>query len=305
MSNSTRVGAAVLDLLASLYPSPVAKRHAAMGKAPGDPGYGDAYARRQYMQKVRFGTPAGDALPPLFGKDVLEIGCGHGGITCYLASIGARSVMGIDINTDNVAYGKRLAEELAAARGTSLPVAFQEMDASQLDLPNESYDVVVAENVFEHFDDPGAVLREVHRVLRPDGVLVVPVFSSIISKHGLHLKNGLGLPWANLVFSEETIVAALARRARRFPRLYEVYPGLRENPRTVRDVRKYRDLNGITYGDFVALAAESGFDVRKFRVHHTAVGRVVKRLVPRLGDSRVGEALSTGAAALLTKRASS
>lgn len=292
----------LLDALATLYPNPSAKKHRRRGRKPGDPGYGDAYARDQFMQKVRHGSPAGAGFPPLFGKDVLEIGCGHGGISCYLAAIGANRVLGIDLDLSRVEFGQRLAESIGDRRGARLPVEFAEMDASALELPSESFDVVVAENVFEHFDDPEAVLREVFRVLRPGGHLVVPVFSSIVSKHGLHLKTGLGLPWANLAFSERSIVGALERRARRNPRLYETYPGLRDREvRRVRDVRRYRDLNDITYERFRGLAHRVGFQIESFHVHRTVAGRVLARVLPGTARDRVDEVLSTGAAATLRK----
>jgi len=306
MPNDARIqlSAALLDRLASLCPSPIAKKHARMGKTPGSEGYGEAYARHQFMSKVWHGTPLGEDMPSLLGKDVIEIGCGHGGITCYLASLGARRVVGVDINTANVLFGEALAREIAEQRGAEqLPVEFREMNASALEFADASFDVVVAENVFEHFDDPEAVMREAFRVLRPAGKLLVPVFSSIVSKHGLHLKNGIRLPWTNLVFSEATIVEAMKRRARRHPELLEIYPGLRGEPTSVRDLRKYRDLNDITYPKFLAMARRAGFVVRAFRVHETSVGRVLARVIPRVKDSRVTEVLSTGAAAVLEKPA--
>jgi len=149
--------------------------------------------------------------------------------------------------------------------------------------------------------DPMGMLAECSRVLRPGGRLVVPLFSSIYSKFGLHLKHGLKLPWANVVFSEATILRAMQRLAGDNPRLYDVYPGLKSNPQRVRDVRRYRDLNDITYGSFKRMANESGFLLQSFKPFPTRLGMIVRR-TPGLRDTVVMDVLSTGASAVLRKR---
>jgi SAM-dependent methyltransferase len=291
----------LLDGLASVWPSPTGARTARLGAAPGTPEYGHAYALDQFLSKMRFGSILGREMPSLLGLDVLEIGCGHGGITCYLACLGARRVVGIDLNMANVEYGRELATKIARHRGAELPIDFVEMDAATLTFDAASFDLVIAENAFEHFTDPGAVMRAVHRILRPGGRLLVPIFSSIWSKYGLHLKHGLRVPWANLVFSERVIIGAMARRARRDPKLFELYPGLQNNPEKVRDLRRHRDLNDITYGEFQRLAVEAGFAVQTFTVHATTLGRVLRRVAPALASGRTAEILSGGAAAVLVK----
>lgn len=295
---------AILDRLASLSSSPAARREARLGARPGDAEWGDLYALEQYLHKVRHGSLLGADQPSLLGKDVLEIGCGHGGISCFLAAIGARRVVGIDLSVENAEFGRRLANLFAAHQGRALPVQFLEMDASDLRFDAQSFDVVVAENAFEHFVDPEAVLRECFRVLRPSGVLLVPVFSSIKSKYGLHLKRGLRLPWANLVFSEGVIVEAVRRRAKRDDSLYQTYPGLRDpSVATVRELRRYKDLNDITYGRFLTMSESVGFSVDAFRIHRTLLGRFLTRLSGPSpgGPSFRDEVLSTGAGAVLRK----
>src|SRR5262245_30114002 len=126
--------AALLDGVASLWPSPTAARTARLGAAPGTRESGRAQVLEQFMNKVRFGSPLGVDMPPLFGKDVLEIGCGHGGITCYLACLGARRVLGIDVNTAHVEYGRELAQSISEGLGRPLPIEFKEMDAADMKL---------------------------------------------------------------------------------------------------------------------------------------------------------------------------
>ena len=286
----------LLFQLARRWPSPVASNVARLGAEPGTDAYNTAYAQDQFDRKVRNGLGVS-----VTGLDVLEIGCGHGGISCYLACAGARRVVGIDLNTKNLGFARRFAESQARRLGGSaLPLSFMEVDARRLSFHDHSFDLVVADSLFEHVMDPEAVLRESHRVLRPGGSLLVPIFSSIYSKFGLHLKHGLKMPWANLFFSEATILRALKRLADETPRLYELYPGLGGTPVRVRDVRKYGDLNDITYGRFRTMAAAAGFTVQSFRPHQTLAGEVVRR-VPGVRQTVLMDVFSVGAAALLRK----
>ena len=117
----------------------------------------------------------------VFEKEVLEIGCGHGSISCFLACAGARNVVGIDVNMHSMQYAREFAEKLGAGFSGRLPVTFEEMDAYSLTFGPETFDVVVSENSFEHFMRPERVMEESFRVLRPGGVLLVPVFSSILN----------------------------------------------------------------------------------------------------------------------------
>jgi len=48
-------------------------------------------------------------------------------------------------------------------------------EASRLPVATASFDIAVLNNMLEHVDDPGAVLSEAHRVLRPGGTAIVLV----------------------------------------------------------------------------------------------------------------------------------
>jgi ubiquinone/menaquinone biosynthesis C-methylase UbiE len=287
----------LLYRVARNWPSPVANRLADFG-APSTDASNAAYARHQFDRKVRIGLQVA-----VSGLDVLEIGCGHGGISCYLASVGARHVVGIDINTKNLTFARGIVEEHERRLGgAKLPLNFVVTDARHMGFSDGSFDLIVADSLFEHVMDPEALLKESHRLLRPKGKLLVPLFSSIYSKNGLHLKHGLKMPWANLVFSEATILRALRRLADENPQLFEQYPGLRNNPQRVRDVRRYGDLNDITYGRFREMAASTGFGVSWFRpVPVNRFGEVLRR-VPVVRDSLLMDIMSTGASALLVRQ---
>jgi ubiquinone/menaquinone biosynthesis C-methylase UbiE len=287
----------LLYRMAKRWPSPMAKLKNELGAEPGTDAYDMAYAQHQFDWKVRNGL-----MREVTGLDVLEIGTGHGGIACYLAAVGARSVVGIDLNTKHLEFARRFAKIAAARYGDNyqMPVSFAEMSANEMSFSDATFDLVLADNVFEHFTDPEAVMRESYRVLKPGGMLLVPVFSSILSKYGPHLKHGLKMPWSQVVFSESTIVRAMQRLAADDPNLFELYPGLSDSPKRIRDLRRYKDLNDITYRKFKQMASGIGFQVESFSVYGTRLGKVVGRL-PLIGKTRVTDILSTGAAAVLRK----
>jgi ubiquinone/menaquinone biosynthesis C-methylase UbiE len=287
----------LLYRLARNWPSPMTQKTRKFGAEPGTDAYEIAYSQEQFDRRVQNGIGM-----PVFDRDVLEVGCGHGGISCFLAACGARRVVGIDLNLRSLEWARKLAGRLSAHFGPSayLPVEFLEMDAYRLTFDDEAFDVVVSENSFEHFVHPEQVMREAFRVLRPGGTLLVPIFSSIYSKYGLHLKHGLKLPWANLFWSEKTIIRAMYRLAAERPELYEFYPGLNGNPMHVRDLRKHGDLNDITHRKFKEMALRIGFEIDKFRPLPTHFGLLI-RMLPVLKNSILSDIYSLGATALLTK----
>jgi ubiquinone/menaquinone biosynthesis C-methylase UbiE len=288
----------ILYRLAKNWPSPMERMTRQFGAEPNSEAYNMAYAQHQFDWKVRNGM-----LREVTGLDVLEIGTGHGGIACFMAAVGARSVVGIDLNTKHLDIARRFAKIASARYGSDfeLPVKFLEMSANQMAFADATFDLVLADNVFEHFTEPEAVMKESYRVLRPGGGILIPVFSSILSKYGLHLKHGLKLPWANVFFSERTIIRAMHRLAEGDPKLFDLYPGLSDSPRRVRDLRRHKDLNDITYREFKAMAGRCGFQVEMFSIYATRTGKVLSQL-PLVGKTRLMDILSTGAAAFLRKK---
>lgn len=105
---------------------------------------------------VRIGISADD--------HVLDIGSGTGGPAVHLARTTGCRVTGVDLNPVGVEVGGTL----AASAGLSDRVAFHLGDAAELSFPDGHFDAALSINVFNVFPDKLAVLRGIHRVLRPD-----------------------------------------------------------------------------------------------------------------------------------------
>jgi SAM-dependent methyltransferase len=97
-------------------------------------------------------------------KRVLDAGCGTAYGTEILAGAGASEVVGVDIDPGVV--------EAARGRG-GVDVSFEVADARDLPFTDGTFDVVVCFEVIEHVEDPEAILDELRRVLRPEGLLAV------------------------------------------------------------------------------------------------------------------------------------
>lgn len=98
---------------------------------------------------------------------VLDLACGPGIVTEALAG-SAGLVVGLDITEGMVT---RCRDRNQAAGNTN--VACLQGDSSNLPFASNSFDVVVTRSAVHHFSEPAVVLAEVHRILRPGGVLTV------------------------------------------------------------------------------------------------------------------------------------
>ena len=56
------------------------------------------------------------------------------------------------------------------------------LDITKIDLPDESYDMVIANHVLEHVSSYEAALSELRRILKPDGTMIVSFPPASIKK---------------------------------------------------------------------------------------------------------------------------
>lgn len=105
-------------------------------------------------------------------RKAVDVGCGSGR-NMQLLSCHADWVMGFDRSP--------AALELASAHGFPTSQA----DGQAIPLADSSVDLLTAFDVLEHLDDDLAALDEFHRVLRPDGLLLVtvPAYRFLWSEH--------------------------------------------------------------------------------------------------------------------------
>jgi ubiquinone/menaquinone biosynthesis C-methylase UbiE len=102
-------------------------------------------------------------LGDVAGKDMLELGCGAAEWSRALARAGAR-VTGLDNSEERLAHARR------AIEASGLDVRLIHASAESVPLPDDSFDVVMADHGAPSFADPYLVVPEVARLLRPGGL---------------------------------------------------------------------------------------------------------------------------------------
>lgn len=108
-------------------------------------------------------------LAPTPESHVLEIGSGNGAAAVYLATTTQARVTGLDNNETGI----RIATELAKSKGLEDRVTFRHGDATRpFPFPDETFDAVFANDTFSLISERPALLRQCHRVLRPNGRLL-------------------------------------------------------------------------------------------------------------------------------------
>ena len=98
----------------------------------------------------------------LKGKKFLEVGCGLGYFSNKASKIGA-NVTGIDIGPNLVEINKK-----KTPKGV-----FKVASASDLPFKDETFDVVLSTEVIEHVNNQKSALKEMCRVLKKNGILVI------------------------------------------------------------------------------------------------------------------------------------
>lgn len=107
---------------------------------------------------------------PVAERDVLEVGCGRGGGAAYIARyLKPRQMTGLDRTPPAIAFARN---HFAAEKN----LRFVEGDAHSLPFEDNSFDAVVNIESAQHYADIELFLREVHRVLRPGGHLLIACF---------------------------------------------------------------------------------------------------------------------------------
>jgi ubiquinone/menaquinone biosynthesis C-methylase UbiE len=128
-------------------------------------------------------------LPSETIKDVLELGCGTGTVAAFLSETYNMKVWGTDYDHEQIQIARKQHRE-------NEHLTYRVEDATHLLFEDACFDLVVSQNVFHHLSKWQTAVREVARVLRPEGFLlwldiafpkwVARLFQPFVKNHGLY-----------------------------------------------------------------------------------------------------------------------
>jgi ubiquinone/menaquinone biosynthesis C-methylase UbiE len=144
-------------------------------------------------------------LPTEAIEDILEIGCGTGAVAAYLAETYKMNVRGTDYDSAQIQIARKRHPE-------NEHLTYRVEDAAHLSFQDASFDMVVSQNVFHHLPDWPAAVKEVARVLRPQGFLIwldlaFPKFfqklvQPLVKNHSLYCISDITLVFINNGFEQ-------------------------------------------------------------------------------------------------------
>ena len=99
------------------------------------------------------------------GDKFLEIGCGNGSACKQIAKDHKFSVIGVDVDPDQIKNAKKDIEKLNN-------IKFFVADATNLDFNENEFDIIYSSGVLHHINNWNMVLKEINRILKPKGYYI-------------------------------------------------------------------------------------------------------------------------------------
>ena len=176
-------------------------------------------------------------------------------------------------------------------RLASPKLSFLLSTVDRLPLPDASVDTAVSYDVFEHVEKPAALANELARVVRDDGMALIGTWSWC-HPFAPHLWSVMPVPWAHLVVSERTLLAACRRLYHSgwyVPNRHDFdAAGQRKKDKYTETALPRSYLNQYRIRDFERAFSEAGWSVE---THAIAFGSI-RRLQPLLRFRPVRDWLS-------------
>ncbi len=212
-------------------------------------------------------------------RDVVDLGCGGGELSLFAIQKGAKSVYGIEASESQYCIA---CAQLRNANLPHEPVFLLANDACRIPLNDEEHDTILCFDVLEHVMCYEAIIHEWHRILRPNGCVLiwwVPYYHP----YGHHVQSLVPIPWVHALLSDRTIIEACAKvyESPDFePRFWDLDEKGQKKPNKWLTLNELPDLNKLKIEQFETSARGMGFNFEQ-------------RLYRPISSSRFARALSS------------
>jgi SAM-dependent methyltransferase len=207
---------------------------------------------------IRFWSRFG-GKPDFGGQVVLDVGCGQGRLCLDMAREGAKKVVGTDIDVPVIDFACRNLQARYPEWQSVVSFECCELDA----LPDNTFDIIVSKDAFEHVLDLRGLLGNIRRCLKPGGRLYTGFGPLYNSPNGYHQMPHFGLPWGHLFIPRSWVLAWGNRGQKKKRSLYELYT-----------------LNELSFADYENIFMKSGLDMVLFRVNQS--GHIISKIMTLL-----------------------
>tara|TARA_B100000780_G_C21111443_1_gene449176 strand:+ start:1358 stop:2245 length:888 start_codon:yes stop_codon:yes gene_type:complete len=106
------------------------------------------------------------------GKKILEVGCGTGQVSNYLAAQTNNQVFGLDLGINSLNIGKEFAD-----KNDIKNVFFINGDLFEDIFEEEKFDVIYCSGVLHHTDQPKEGFKNLVRLLKPNGIIIIGLYN--------------------------------------------------------------------------------------------------------------------------------
>ena len=189
---------------------------------------------------------------PLRGQQVADVGCGDGIMALGLMQRAQPArLVGFDLNPCDIDILLERAGRFGAPDTVPAGLEFQRSEPTSFPAENDEFDVVYTWSAFEHVGDPAGLMREIARVLKPDGVLMLQLWPFYYSPRGSHLWEWFPEAYHHLGSAPEEIVEAM-RESGRHSEWFTEYMA-----------NEFLNLNRLTFDELHRSILAAGLEVRK------------------------------------------
>ncbi|MFH1397000.1 MAG: methyltransferase domain-containing protein, partial [Candidatus Omnitrophota bacterium] len=115
------------------------------------------------------------------GKTILDVGCGHGLITIFMALLGAGEIIGVDENPDNIAVLNKILSRHSQALTN---MRAETGDALSLAYGGNSFDILIITGALSHLREVSPFFSEAKRVLKKTGTLYISLDNNSFNLRG-------------------------------------------------------------------------------------------------------------------------